>query len=330
MPTRLPVASFWTWWSAEGATLVSHSIASGDFTPAQRALTERVARMHPDLEWELGPGAGAAHRLTVTSGGLAAVRPFAERWFRAAPVTSATWEYSPSRARRSDALQASIQLGPVPVRLSDAQWALELDERRALVDIAFWHPALAESPESIRSQACFLMLDWLLGEDDVERWAGSVSFDRPLERWHSSTDLIGLVDWLPTRFPRDAWTTGEGQVGEHPALLSTRTALRWIDDPTLDLHTLANLPFATSRGDGLPDEAAQTWIQQAEEWLLSAVGHGTALVATVTARGTRQLHLYSDSQDQNAVERLRAALAQLGAQVQHQPDPAWQAVATLR
>ena len=90
-PPQHPVSSFWQWWAAEG-----HQIDPTKPSKATDALNERLGAIHPDLTWQFGAGEGSHHCLTVSSGGVAQVRPLAERWLRAAPRPDETWEFGPA------------------------------------------------------------------------------------------------------------------------------------------------------------------------------------------------------------------------------------------
>jgi len=59
-----------------------------------------------------------------------------------------------------------------------------LDEHRLSYDVVVHHPEFVQMQESQRQQFVFLVLDWALGEDDVERWVGGVeaAVDAPRRR----------------------------------------------------------------------------------------------------------------------------------------------------
>src|ERR1700754_1012718 len=86
------LGAFWSWWAAAGAAQVADAITRQEPASANAALSEQVARIHPELEWELGPGLHAAHVLIVTAAGNPALRAVARRWLRAAPASDETWE----------------------------------------------------------------------------------------------------------------------------------------------------------------------------------------------------------------------------------------------
>ncbi len=65
-----PIGAFWSWWSGSGATAVADAITRRQPTDVNVELNERIARINPDLEWELGPGLHATHVLIVTAAGL--------------------------------------------------------------------------------------------------------------------------------------------------------------------------------------------------------------------------------------------------------------------
>ncbi len=86
-PGRHPIVAFWEWWATEGQRIDPRRAS-----PSTEELGRRVASIHPDLTWHFGAGTIAEHCLIVSAGGVAEVRPVAERWLRAAPRADAAWE----------------------------------------------------------------------------------------------------------------------------------------------------------------------------------------------------------------------------------------------
>ena len=80
-----PIADFWGWWASAGRAAAEAGIGGAGFGRFTSEMTARVQAMHPDLAWELAPGAQAEHALIVTAAGVPGQRRIAERWYQQAP-----------------------------------------------------------------------------------------------------------------------------------------------------------------------------------------------------------------------------------------------------
>ncbi|HEY0868816.1 MAG TPA: hypothetical protein VGD55_00310, partial [Acidothermaceae bacterium] len=131
-----------------------------------------MSAINPELGWELGPGHKAQHVLCVTAGGVAAVRPTAERWLRAAPPVDSAWEYIAAKAAHPLPLDDKLVLGTWTLNIAETRFGIVVEESRLEVDVTCFHPHFPVMPEDARNEVMFIVLDWLLGEDDIERWVG--------------------------------------------------------------------------------------------------------------------------------------------------------------
>jgi hypothetical protein len=50
-----------------------------------------------------------------------------------------------------------------------------LDEERVRAHVNLYHPAFSRLTPGHRHQVAALLLDWLLGEDNVQRWIGTIN-----------------------------------------------------------------------------------------------------------------------------------------------------------
>jgi hypothetical protein len=104
------VAKFWNWWSSSGSKGFETAIAAGgDFGDLPAICSSQLDVVHPNLQWELSPGQFAEHALCITSGGVAELRPLAERMIKGAPPAHRVWEYRSARVADPAALDASVR-----------------------------------------------------------------------------------------------------------------------------------------------------------------------------------------------------------------------------
>lgn len=226
------VPSFWRWWVSEGRPLADQAIQGDGLGNFADEISAQVTRIHPDMEWETAAGRTAQHALIITSGGISDRRSLAERCFRAAPPADATWEYHPARQPDPEALRSRLDLGGSELDLSLTRVGLTLDAERQKADVSVFHPGFATIPEQARGQATFLLLDWLLGEDGVERWLGAIEAVTvcPADALPAEA-LPETVLALAARTGDDQWALLEGQRDGKSVLVSAMRPMKWIDNP---------------------------------------------------------------------------------------------------
>ncbi|HET6739446.1 MAG TPA: DUF695 domain-containing protein, partial [Kribbella sp.] len=137
-----PIGAFWSWWTTTGAGAVAAAVAGQEPTEANAELSRRVGRIHPDLEWELGPGLHAEHVLIVTAAGNPEQRAVARRWLRAAPPSDRVWEYADLR-RPGPPVTIRFE-GLPPVAIDESVVSIEPDA--ASVHVGVHHPAFGSLP----------------------------------------------------------------------------------------------------------------------------------------------------------------------------------------
>ncbi|MCO5991966.1 DUF695 domain-containing protein [Actinoallomurus rhizosphaericola] len=310
------IARFWEWWPEARERL-------NDGVPDDLAqqLATRIEAMHPDLEWEIGPGPS----LTVSGGGVGELRGIAERWYQAAPDDG--WEYRPARAADPAMLEGKLQLEEHEFDLSYVRLGLRADTRRARVDVTAYHPDFLFVPEETQLTLTYRVLDWALGEDDVARWIGNVVAvaEEPMDALPPSM-LSAVVEQIAAPFREPAWLTGEGRTPlGHAARVAVRFPLHRQDHPLCDLYVSVALPYAHANPDRLPVEPSASALRDFEK-AIEAMGRRVVLAAYESGDGRRVFHLYADP-DSGAVaelDQLAAGWSEGRAKVSSQPDPAWQ------
>jgi hypothetical protein len=322
------IPAFWQWWLSNGRPLADQGTLGGDWGNFADEVSARVARIHPDLEWETAAGVTAKHALIITSGGISERRSLAERCFRAAPPADATWEYHPARQSDPKALTSRLELDGSELDLSLARVGLTLHAERQKADVSIFHPGFANIPEQTRGQATYLILDWLLGEDGVERWIGAVEAVTICPADALPADALPeTVLALAARTGDDHWALLEGQRDGKPVLVSAMRPMKWIDNPLLDQHLEVLLPFVEQSERGYPQGVALKQLRQLEDQLTAQCGDRALLVAHETHDGARTLHLYVDHTDQSILGIAQQVAATWpSARVRAELDPGWKSV----
>ncbi|WP_400160254.1 DUF695 domain-containing protein [Arthrobacter sp. BPSS-3] len=297
-------------------------------SPAIEQLSQRVAAIHPDLTWHFGAGSESEHRLTVSANGTAEVRPSAQRWIRAAPPADPTWEFRSSQEADPNALGTVLGIAGSKLDLSKTEFRVETAEEELRVHVGVYHPVFRDLPESTRLQVSFLVLDWLLGEDDVERWLGQIAaLTAPSVDSTKGDGVLRAVKSIAEVHDPDKWTLSRWEdANGTPAFGSFRSSLRWINHPTLDVHHSVHASFA-SQDNGLPaDGAALDSLLSLEDELESLLGPRGLVIGYVTASGRSTFHVYTDGDDQNVAAALSDWVRSRRLSIDSAPDPAWRRV----
>lgn len=294
-PDADPIGAFWSWWTETGAATVADAIARGRPTDISMQLADRIGRVHPDLEWELGPGLLAEHVLVVTAAGNPARRAVARRWLRAAPPSDQTWEYAD--LRRPNAT-AAIQFDGLPeVEIASTQVTVEPDS--SAIHVGVHHPAFPQLPVDTQRQVTFLLLDLVLGEEMVETWVGAIDTlteppvdAKPIDALLPTVAAFAAEHTLDDGSP--AWKMLEGIHDGHLLIATAEYPLRSIRRPHLDTHAAVSIGYPVVRDDGLPEADMLDELRRFEDHLTERLGGSGNLLAHETSAGTRTLHYYVD------------------------------------
>ncbi|RJT83295.1 DUF695 domain-containing protein [Arthrobacter cheniae] len=322
-----PIAEFWQWWADEGEDLLTTATRAGDFDAYVGVMTRRVQAISRGLEWETRTGTDAEHTLCVSSGGDASLRPVAERWYRASPPSNRRWEFVPARSAKPDMLDSTITYRGRTFDLRRTRVHAAVTRAGDGFIVSVHNPAFTGQWDDEHG-LCVLLLEWLLGEDDVQRWVRRV--DCIVDDVLDSIPAVGLptlVTDLARTLPAPGWITMQGTLGTgEPILVRVLRPLRWIDHPRFDLHTALRVRFDADE-QGLPRPESLDRLDDFENSLVRSVGIRGMLVAAETSKGVRTFHFYSDSEDQNGRDVLdTAAREHRSAAIRHAIDPGWKKV----
>jgi hypothetical protein len=256
--------------------------------------------------------------------GSPSLRTITERWLRAGPGPDEAWEYYPARPADLRAFDTELQLGRRMFDPSKARFGTELDHDRARVHVFVFHPDFPHLDDADRLRASFLLLDWALGEDDVERWLGEIRVTGE-EQVHDVAGVRAAVAELAGGYGPDEWALLEG-IDDRGVALEARLRVPFprMDHPLFDLHGAVTLTYPPAEG-GQPDDDEVIAMENVTHGLLGRLGGSAVLSAVVTKGGVRTLHLYADHEgvvpDQVAAW---AAQQPRPVGVEWTPDPGWE------
>ena len=330
------ITAFWAWWSTVYEQVATEAAAGGPSPERIAEVTEHVAAIGKGLEWELRRRPDpATYQLVVTAGDIAELRSLARRWAQAAPDHPG-WSYLSARPAFPAALDSTLAIdGGRQVSPAEAEVAARVDQRRAVVDVVVYHPVFGDLVDAQpREQIATLVLDWLLGEDDVERWIGQVEIatDRPLDSIPAGS-LPSVVEQVAAMYAEPRWALLSGNTATGlPVVATVRFPLRRVDYPLADEHVAVVLPYRDRTEQRLPSEDTLEALREFEERLIAAVEPAAVLVAHETANGRRIMHIYQDitAPVADTVGELAREWRHGRAKVAATLDPAWANVAHLR
>lgn len=322
-----PIEAFWQWWADDGEDLLTTATRAGDFNAYVDVMTRRVRAIARGLEWETRTGTDAEHTLCVSSGGDASLRPVAERWYRASPPPSRRWEFIPARSARPDMLDSTITYRGRTFDLGRTRIHAAVTRAGDGFIVTVYNPGFTGQWDDEHG-LCVLLLEWLLGEDDVERWVRRVDcIVNDVVDSIPAVDLPARVADLARTVPDPGWLLLQGTLGAGDSILvRVLRPLRWIDHPTFDLHTALRVPFDADE-QGLPRPDTVDALNDLEDTLVRSIGIRGMLVAAETSKGVRTFHFYTDSEDQNGRDVLdTAARERRTVTARHTVDPGWKRV----
>ncbi len=239
-----------------------------------------------------------------------------------------TWEFRSSQQPDPDAMSNDLEIGGTTLELASTRFHVEAVPEELRVHVGVYHPAFGDLPQSAREQVTYLVLDWLVGEDDVERWLGHVEALTELPPGSvAGSGVLGAVAEIAAQRDAEEWTLAQWQDKDGtPGLAMFRRGLRWIDHPTLDRHQIVSAQYET-QDNGLPaDTTALESLRQLESELESLLGERGILIAHETHRGVRKLHAYTDGEDQNIDAAVMEWASKRKVVAEATPDPAWSQV----
>ena len=176
VPAHLPNAEeaarrFWERWF-ELVPAVSAALGDGEPHRVEDDLQDLVSGLHPDLVFSLEQGHLAMYALVVTGQEDPRLRPYTDAWIEAAPPEDMIWEYHDSVPPVPDPTEVTVNLAGHRLRLGDFRVVAQVTD--GAVDVAVYHPELAELEEEARRAMTFLPLDVTLGERLAGEWLGRV------------------------------------------------------------------------------------------------------------------------------------------------------------
>jgi hypothetical protein len=170
----------------------------------------------------------------------------------------------------------------------------------------------------------FLFVDNLLGENDVERWLGSIEQLQAPSGGKTPDELKEEVRRHADEGPTDRWVLAQrtDRSGNY-AIVSTNLALKRIDHPFASQH----LDIKVSRGmKHLANNPESQELDAAEDELVALLGADAIYVGRITEAGVRHVHFVCETP--SLIEERVSAWAdkhrRFGMSYSFAEDPSWE------
>jgi Family of unknown function (DUF695) len=286
------LAAFWQWWSSVkdhvAAAIANRTLGK---SPLVGYISTAVHNLNRDLAWELGPGRTSQHNLTVTAEGNLLIRRLAAQWLAAAPPPDPTWEYHDSRQPSS---HLHLEMAGHRFAPEDFAIASTYDENRERFGVVLFHPEFGKTDDRLALQAAFLTLDQLLGEDDVERWIGTIDAAKSRPPGAASLDQFKQsVEQARDSATGDHFVLGEGTSRDGKrVIIATNEALKQIDHLDHVFHLKVTIALRAPDANGFPGDEESRHLNAFEDQLEAALGDNAVHIGRATWAGRREIHLF--------------------------------------
>jgi hypothetical protein len=216
-------------------------------------------------------------------------------------------------------VDATLRLDDREFEFAGLRFGVSVDEPRRELDLEVQHPAFPALDEQTRAQVGFIALDTILGEEEVERWIGSLSWSASAPTATVTPDgLRAEVERLRAAEPTGEWALLRGD-GDGVVAVAARP-LRPVDHPYLDL--LCEL-------EARPVDHDLSTLQDNEQTLADDFGGRAFHAASVTQGEVRTAFVYVDG-DTPSSRELETWATGRGYETRFSLDPAWEAVRRFR
>ena len=177
---KSPEARFWQWFGKNESRMFSFE---GNQERNLSDLLRELHRIHHSMTFEIGSENKGIREFIISADGKREAFPFVIRLAEAAP-TLPRWRIVKFRPRRTE--PCFIGIGDLEFSSDDV--LVTLDREGTRIGVSLFLGDARHFDDKIVGYIGFLLLDYTLGEYDVERLVGTVSF-HPKER---STRLTKL------------------------------------------------------------------------------------------------------------------------------------------
>ena len=309
----MTIEEYWRWWEDARDDVQAAIEQEGADREVLHELLRQVSAL--GLVCEMSAGQRSRHAICASASGDPALRKLAYRWRDAGPPADEVFEYHASRIAGDP--DATLRMNDHEFAFTAFRFGVAVDEPRHALDLDVQHPAFPGLDENLRAQAGFIALDTILGEEEVERWVGALSWSAAAPA--STITPAGLREAVERL--RESEASGEwALLRTDDAIAVAARPLRPVDHPYLDL--LCELKAR-------PVDHDLSTLQDNEAALVSDFAERAYHAASLTQGDVRTAFVYIDG-DTSTSRELENWAIERGYELTFSLDPAWDAVRRFR
>lgn len=316
------IEAFWTWWIEQGRDSLTEAIRTGEATDLPEQISGFFSEIHPDLQWQLTPGAIALHALTLTPDGDPELRGITELWLRTGPDSDEAWEFHAAR----HPIEGPVEAAGLVLDPADVIFTFEYDDLYEQIDLVLDHDVFVDAERDVALEAAFAAIEATIGEDNVERWVGIVEISDSQLDGRSLHELPSIISRFEPTVTGDRWeeieTTDVSGWEEH---LRINRAIKSIDHLGHNIHLEVRIEVEEYDRLGLPSAAETMALEQLATSLAEKLGTHALAIAVDTVNRHRSLHYYVDDVEtvEETVDAWIEDRADRSIDAMFMVDPAW-------
>lgn len=197
---QFPIKKIDAWWQAFRAHTTEIELFFQEKTQWNlwEWMIEELAKIHPDLVWEFGPGLSEGkQRLVITCEASRELRPLVRIIIDRAPRLP-DWEFYPYRLAETFEDAKELVLARAGRDVSDMRFSATRNEIN-MIDLHFSSELFESADDSQGFTDAFTLTETMLGEEVLDHWIGVIALKHPAPETaesHPVSELKTVVDAL--------------------------------------------------------------------------------------------------------------------------------------
>lgn len=176
------IEAFWRWWSGRYRDTLARAIDEGRVAGVVDPLFARLRKVHPNLVADLrlgtaSPGETPPYALVIDAN-EEVPEGLIERMLAAAPAADDRWEYGTGEAPVPDPRTLVLSAGEHTVDLARMVVGMALDPDEMALELAVYHPDLAELPVEQQDYVASTALNAVAGHSPPRRYRAKLRLAR--------------------------------------------------------------------------------------------------------------------------------------------------------
>lgn len=182
LPDGAAVDAFWRWWSGRYREVLAEAVDERRVGEVIDPLFARLRRVHPNLVCDLRLGAsapGTKPRIALVIEARGEVpEGLVEQLLAAAPAPDDRWEYGSMNIPITDPREIELSAGERTIDLARMLVGMQVDPDEMVVNLAVYHPELAEVSAEQQDFVARTALNAVAGHNPPRRYRAKLRLTR--------------------------------------------------------------------------------------------------------------------------------------------------------